>query len=323
MKYAKRMILSFSLLLLVSVFITACNSKTVEKDNEISTQNESEKSKTRKYKDYMGHEVDIPASPKRVIFHGENFGDLLAIGVDAVGTGNVWIKDHIYEDRAKDVEDVGFPVNLEKVLELKPDLFVFAGSDEKVYEQLSKIAPTIVFDSFAPLEDRLSELGDILGKKQEADNWLKEYNKKLSHMWQQLIEDGTIQPGETATVLTYYPGNRLFIMGTTGLSQVLYSPQGFKPGDKIQKFLDEKKGFAEISLELLPEYAGDRIFVLNPETNLHDAKESTAKMINSQLWNDLPAVKNGHVYFIDIQKSNSDASTREWLLEEVPRMLKK
>ncbi|WP_274520189.1 hypothetical protein [Lysinibacillus parviboronicapiens] len=37
----------------------------------------------------------------------------------------------------------------------------------------------------------------------------------------------------------------------------------------------------------------------------------------------LPADKNGHFYTIDIQKSDSDASTREWLLKETPALLKK
>lgn len=38
---------------------------------------------------------------------------------------------------------------------------------------------------------------------------------------------------------------------------------------------------------------------------------------------DLPAVKNGHVYTLDILKSGSDAATREWLLGEIPNLLKK
>jgi len=32
-------------------------------------------------------------------------------------------------------------------------------------------------------------------------------------------------------------------------------------------------------------------------------------------------VKNGKVYFMDIEKSSSDAATRDWLTEELPRMM--
>lgn len=224
-------------------------------------------------------------------------------------------------DKIKNVEDVGFPINLEKTLALKPDLIIIANPDEKVYEQLSKIAPTIMFNTFTPFEQRLPELGDILGKKQEAEEWLNDYNKKAEDMWKQLTDDRMIDSGETASVLTYYPGNRLFVMGITGLSQILYHPQGFKPGEKIQEMLDAEKGFEEISAELLPEYAGDRIFILTPTTD--EEKQATKEMMESKIWNDLPAVKNGHVYTIDIVKASSDAATREWLLEEIPAMLEK
>ncbi|WP_435528843.1 ABC transporter substrate-binding protein [Lysinibacillus parviboronicapiens] len=197
-----------------------------------------------------------------------------------------------------------------------------ATTDEKTYSQLAKIAPTIVIDTFAPLNKRLSVLGDIFGKQQQATEWLNNYNEKTEKMWKSLVDDGTFQPNETASILTYYPGDRLFVMARTGLSQVLYdSNGGFKPGKNIQQILDEEKGFVEISTELLPEYAGDRIFILTPVDD--EAKQSTNDMMESTMWKKLPADKNGHFYTIDIQKSDSDASTREWLLKEIPALLKK
>jgi iron complex transport system substrate-binding protein len=319
MRFLKESIFLFCILLVVSI-LTACSSKNEEGNSEVNQTEENVK-QTRSYKDYIGHEVEIPVSPKKVIYHGENYGDLLPLHVEPIGTSYSWIKDFIFEDKVSNVEEVGFPINTEKVLELHPDLIVIATSDEKTYEQLSKIAPTIVFDTFAPLEERLIELGDIFDKKQEAADWLNAYNKKEEDMWKQLVQDGIIKPGETASVFTYYPGNRLFVMASTGLSQVLYEPGGFKPGEKIQQILDAKTGFEEISLETLPEFAGDHIFILTPQTE--EAIQSTKDMMDSSIWQGLPAVKNGNVYTLEIQKSSSDASTRDWLLEEIPSLLKK
>lgn len=183
------------------------------------------------------------------------------------------------------------------------------------------MAPTIVIDTFAPLEQRLTELGDILNKKEEAEKWLSNYKAKADTMWKSLVDEGVLKEHETASVLTYYPGDRLFVMARAGLSQVLYDSNVLKPSDKIQQILDEGTGFAEISTELLPEYAGDRIFILTPVPD--EAKQSTKEMMESPIWKGLPAVKNGHVYTIDIRKADSDASTREWLLTELPNMLKK
>ncbi|UZM99723.1 hypothetical protein OL548_06485 [Lysinibacillus sp. MHQ-1] len=54
-------------------------------------------------------------------------------------------------------------------------------------------------------------------------------------MWESLVADGTVKADETASVLTYYPGDRLFVMARAGLSQVLYDSNVLKPGNKIQK----------------------------------------------------------------------------------------
>lgn len=318
MKKLKRHMLIYSLLLLVSIILAACSSTNEETKKEETTTSAST---TRVYKDYLGHEVEIPVDPERVVYHGEGYGDLLALNIKTVGAGFSWITNYAWEDRVKDVEDVGFPINVEKTLSLKPDLIIIGTSDEKTYSQLSKIAPTIVFDTFAPLNQRLTELGDILNKKEEATQWMDAYTEKADQMWESLVADGIIKPDETASVLTYYPGDRLFVMARAGLSQVLYDSNVLKPGDKIQKILDDGTGFAEISTELLPEYAGDRIFILTPVDD--EAKQSTKEMMESPIWKNLPAAKNGHVYTIDIEKSDSDASTREWLLSQLPTMLKK
>jgi len=318
MKKLNRHMLICSLLLLVGIMLAACGSTKEETEKEEATTSEST---TRVYKDYLGHEVEIPVNPERVVYHGEGYGDLLALNIKTVGAGFSWITNYAWEDRVKDVEDVGFPINVEKTLSLKPDLIIIGTSDDKTYSQLSKIAPTIVFDTFAPLSQRLTELGDILNKKEEATQWMDAYTEKADKMWESLVADDIIKPDETASVLTYYPGDRLFVMARAGLSQVLYDSNVLKPGDKIQKILDDGTGFAEISTELLPEYAGDRIFILTPVDD--EAKQSTKEMMESPIWKNLPAVKNGHVYTFDIEKSDSDASTREWLLSQLPTILKK
>ncbi|WP_409340864.1 ABC transporter substrate-binding protein [Paenibacillus sp. MBLB4367] len=278
---------------------------------------ESAAQTTRKYKDYKGHEIAIPTAPKRLIFFGETIGDLVALDYKPVGGGQTFMQGAVFEKQLQ-FEDVGFPLNLEKALSLKPDLIITGDTDEKAYESLSKIAPTLMFDTFAPLEERIVLLGDLIGKKQKAEEWLTAYKKKTESMWAKLQAAG-MKPGETATVLTYYPGNKLFIMARAGLPQFIYDKNGFKTTPKVQAVLDADKGFEQISPEVLPEFAGDRIFILNPIPD--EAKRSTEDLLKSRIWLDLPAVKKGNVYFMDIQKSNSDAATRDWLIEELPRLL--
>ncbi|RXZ82527.1 ABC transporter substrate-binding protein [Paenibacillaceae bacterium] len=277
-----------------------------------------ENSATRLFKDWTGHEVEVPTNPQRVIYHGETTGDLLALGVVPVGVMKLNISGSVFEKQLNGAEDIGFPFNVEKAMTLDPDLIIFSNADAAQYEQISKVAPTVTFNTFASLEDRMHTLGKLFDKQQEAQQWLDNYNNKAKDMWAQLNEAG-VGEGETASVFTLYPGNRIFAMANTGLSQVLYDEGGFKPTPPIQKALDEGQGFIEISAELLAEFAGDRVFLLTPVDP--EAIKDTNELVKSNTWLSLPAVKNEQVYTFHILEAYSDAISREWILNELPKAL--
>ncbi|NQF15638.1 AraC family transcriptional regulator [Brevibacillus sp. HB1.3] len=267
-------------------------------------------------RDWTGHEVEIPLQPQRIIYIGETFNDLLALHVENIVGGNfTWMERTIYRDRVKQVEDIAFPVDYDDLTTLKPDLIIFANAEEDKYKQMSRIAPTLTFNSFASLEERLQTLGEWLGKKDEARDWLRKYHMKASTMWNQLRSK--LVPGETASVFIHAHGGRLFVMGTSGLSSALYHPSGFTPVDKIQEVLQAGYGFIEIQEKDIHLYAGDRIFMLLSEDP--ESRQATAALMQSDQWHSLPAVQNGFVYLVEAQKWNGGAAlTRERLLHMLP-----
>ncbi|CAH1221261.1 HTH-type transcriptional activator Btr [Paenibacillus plantiphilus] len=271
--------------------------------------------------DWTGHQVDIPVQPKRIICHGETFGDLIALGVEPIGEVGFLSGDPAYRSRDRKRGGDDKPVNMELTSALNPDLIIFANADEAAYKRIAHIAPTVTFNSFAPLEQRLHTLGELLGRKLEAKRWLDRYNAKATYMWQQLRRS-YIVPGETASVFIYEHGRRLFVMGTTGLSSALYHPFGFQPADKIRDILNAGHGFIEIQESALSSYAGDRIFMLVPEHP--ESRQAMEQMMSSPQWSSLPAVRNGHVYIVQASEWNyADALIREKLLEMLPRLLGK
>ncbi|WP_174812915.1 helix-turn-helix domain-containing protein [Paenibacillus cellulosilyticus] len=181
----------------------------------------------RNVQDWTGHRVQVPIQPQRILYYGEALGDLLALGVRPIGANVNTMRDTWMEEAAKDIEDIGIPFNLQKAASLEPDLIIFSSPDEQQYEQLAKIAPTITYDTFAPLEQRLPRLGEWIGKQTETNQWLNEYINRLTEMRQQL--QGMVQSHETATVLIYHRGRRLFVMGTGGLAGLLYQASLFGP----------------------------------------------------------------------------------------------
>ncbi|WP_019913063.1 AraC family transcriptional regulator [Paenibacillus sp. HW567] len=269
--------------------------------------------------DWTGHLVDIPERPRRIVYHGETLGDLLALGVKPVGGDESFSQNSVYKHRIKKLANVGFPLDPKLAHSLNPDLIIVANPDEKLYKRISGVAPTLTFDSFAPLERRMRILGSWLGKQHEAEAWLQSYNAKNAAMWQRLYS-GILQPGETASALFYDHGNHLFAMGMSGLSSALYAPGGLQPTAEIQAILDQELGFAEVDPAKLHTYAGDRIFMLIPQRE--DSRAAMELLLASPLWSSLPAVRKGHVYLLDGGRWNyGDAMTRERLLTLLPRLL--
>jgi len=64
------------------------------------------------------------------------------------------------------------------------------------------------------------------------------------------------------------------------------------------------EGFESISLEVLPEYLGDYVFVY------HGDADATNKAMESNIWKGIPAVKNGKVYL------NGDNYHDEFVMED-------
>ncbi|ETT45050.1 HTH-type transcriptional regulator ybbB [Paenibacillus sp. FSL H8-237] len=270
-------------------------------------------------KDWTGHEVEIPERAKRIVYHGETLGDLLALGVKPIGGDEAFARNSVYKHRLKKLANVGFPLDPQLTASLNPDLIILANSDERAYRAVSGIAPTLTFDSFAPLDNRMRTLGSWLGKQREAEAWLESFTIKNAAMWQQLYST-TLQVGETASALVYDHGDHLYAMGMSGFSTALYAPCGLQPTEEIQAILDEELGFAEVDPTRLPAYAGDHIFMFIPERK--DSRAAMERLLDSSLWNTLPAVRQGHVYLLDGSKWNSsDALTREKLLTLLPKLL--
>ena len=82
----------------------------------------------------------------------------------------------IHKNDLKDTKIVGQEPapNLEEISKLKPDLIVASKvRNEKVYDQLSKIAPTVSTDTVFKFKDTTKLMGKALGKEKKLKIYLK------------------------------------------------------------------------------------------------------------------------------------------------------
>ncbi|MNZ86646.1 Iron(3+)-hydroxamate-binding protein YxeB precursor [compost metagenome] len=268
-------------------------------------------------RDWIGREVEIPIHPQRIIFYGETYGDLQELGISTVAGSNLWQKDDVLKACFQPLEGGGFDIDTEQLTQLQPDLIILGSSDILQCNKAASVAPTVTFNTFAPLEQRLLKLGDLLGRRTTAERWLKSYSTQRTAMWQRVHE--TIPIEESAAVFIV-DRQRLFVMGTVGLTVTLYHESGFQVPPRVADILRQGISFLEITPDQLADYAGDRMFIVL--THDHLSREQAYQLADYEIWTRLEAVRQGKAYWVEEMEWNfGDAHTSSLLIDRLPALL--
>jgi len=234
-------------------------------------------------------EVLVPKNPQRIVMVAGAFtGHLLALGLTPVGAGDESFNNYT-EGMLGDVINLGNDVSYERILELQPDLIV-TWNDPALIEQLSKIAPTVAVEYGVPLREQLMDFGKMTGREEQAKAWIAQWDAKIAEykpIVQQAVGDRTVSIFDSGSPKEFYA------YGSFGRGgDIIYGEFGLKAPPIIQQeAIDSGKGWAKLSLELLPEYAGDYIFISG-----WTGEESAAPVFEGAIWDSLPAVQQHRVF---------------------------
>jgi len=297
----KKLLIPFILLFLL--LITACNSESPEKENNANS--DQNKLETITYQSENGP-IEVPAAPQRVILLSGYTGNVISLGVNIVGVDQWSKKNPRFAEQLKDVEEVS-DESLEKIIELEPDLIIGL-SNIKNIDKLNQIAPTVTY-TWGKL-DYLSqhiEIGKLLNKETEAKQWVEDFKKRA----QATGEDIRAKIGEDATVSVIESYEKqLYVFGDNWArgTEILYQAMNLKMPEKV-KDMALKEGYYALSLEVLPEYAGDYMIL----SKYSDADNSFQE---TETYKNIPAVKNNRVFEMNGNGSSfSDPITLDDQLE--------
>ncbi|MBM7312526.1 ABC transporter substrate-binding protein [Streptococcus suis] len=268
------------------VFLTACSTSSSSTDVELSSMPKIEG---------ITYHGDIPKNPKKVVNFAYSYtGYLLQLGIDVSSYSLDLEKNSpAFGDKLKDVPQLT-TADTEAIAAQKPDvILVFAGDDN--LETLKEIAPVIeITYGKSDYLKMLTDVGQIFGKEKEAQAWLDQWDKKVATAKEEL--KGLIDTSSTFTVMDFFDKN-IFLYGNNfgRGGELVYRALGFAAPAKVQEDIISKEGWFGVSQEALPEYVGDYVLV-----NVNDkTKEAAASLKESDIWQNLPAVKNGHVIEVD------------------------
>ncbi|MEM7343009.1 MAG: ABC transporter substrate-binding protein [Chloroflexota bacterium] len=165
--------------------------------------------------------VCIPENPERIVALAPSpFEIMLAIG-EEIPVGAIGYLESIYQrnfpytnDKAANVEFVGFPANLEAVVALQPDLIVQSPFGQEDIELVQQIAPTVILPLLPNVrwEENMRFTGDLLNRSDEVETLIAQYNERVATL-RDLIGD----PSEIEISVVRYFDNS----GASGLQMQL------------------------------------------------------------------------------------------------------
>lgn len=309
--------------LALMLFLSACNtgpvntkepqaapSQTIEIQEAEPEAAEPVSEETRMIETVVG-DVEIPASPRRIIIPYYD-RDLLAFGLKPLALSSNYEGAAGYEE-LKELEVIE-SWEQENIMSLNPDLIIWLVADD--YEKYASIAPTVIIPSDYTLEERITFMGKIFNQEETAEQILRDFDEKIETAKLQFNEAGILD--KTVSIVqdmktgTYVFGDR---NGRGG--NLLYNLIGMPAPENVQTQLLETEDtyYLPLSLEVLPDYMGDFILVV-------DSEEGSQGFQSNNIWDSLPAVQQGRVinlnyglfFYNDITSYNDQL---DYLMEEL------
>jgi iron complex transport system substrate-binding protein len=286
-----------------------------------NTSTVKEEGKTVTVTDVRG-QVEIPENPERIVDLSGNSDILSILGYKVTGTANSDAYDYTkfptyLEDTLKGATILGYSMqdtmDVEAIMNLNPDLIVISTVQEKMYDQLSEIAPTVMIklEALSWKED-VKTLAKVFNKEEAANTWLENYDKKSKEVGDKIKETY----GKDTTYLSFLAsGGQFYVFDGAGFGNVLYEDLGLTKPEGMPEQNDIS--LPVVTYEGLASIKSDYIFVIATDEDLKVLEENA-------VWNNLPQVKEGKVVKLDsspyfVQGYNPIG--RQVLLDEIMEML--
>lgn len=267
-------------------------------------------------------EVEIPADPQRIVDLSGNSDILSILGYKVIGTANSDAYDYTkfpsyLEETLSGAEILGYSMqdtmDVEAVMNLKPDLIVISTVQEKMYDALSEIAPTVMIQLEAlNWKDDVRALAKVFNKEDVANEWLTKYETEAKEEGDKI----KAEYGEDTTYLSFLAsGGQFFIFDGAGFGDVLYNDMGLAKPAGMPEQTDIS--LPVVTYEGLAAIQTDYIFLIATDEDL-------AQLESNAIWNSLAAVKEGNVVVLPSSpyfNQGYSSIGREVLVNEIGDML--
>ncbi|WP_280737494.1 MULTISPECIES: ABC transporter substrate-binding protein [unclassified Enterococcus] len=297
--------------------MVACGSNSAE-TKESATSNEESKASVQI--DNLGHEVEIPKDPQRIVgSYLEDF--LVALEVTPVAQWTVGggSRQMYLQEQLEDLPLINYDLPYEDLLALEPDL-VLVESDPLVegdkYAEYSKIDATYVVKNGEGItwRNKLNDIAAVLNKEEKAEEVIADYETLVEETKTDYADK--IQ-GKSVAILWVTNNSAFMVAKDRSSGDLVYNQLGFAVPELVAEVsATAEADFSAVSLEKLAELDADYLILVNSDQG--------AAMFDDQIWQNLPAVKNGNLWEFSSESSwlyNGPIAYTE-MIEDVKEQLK-
>ena len=294
-----------SLLGLLGAFCLAGCYPSTSSDNILSSASESCNSIN-----HAAGQTCVPRQPDRIVaLDGVSFENLIALGLQPVATTNLQFLEPLLSKQLSGVVDLGDyqSPNLERTLQLEPDLFFGLEEQQGIYDQAAQIAPTVLVPSehSGEWKEMFAFTAQALGKSSRAEAVMAAYDARMADFKQEMETKASSSDGSkpTISVVRIYP-DQITLYTKSGFIGTILEDAGLPrpPSQNLNLEGTQAMGLSAIqytvSRETFDKADGDVIFIM--VGNWDDQIDNVlADLKADPLWSKLSAVQQGAVYEVD------------------------
>lgn len=243
-------------------------------------------------------------------------GELLALGVKPIADLNTSLSQ--LPRLLTDIISVGDETcHVTALKALNPDIVIASDAiTDEVREQIEQFVPMIVIPWDIDPNDRLLQIAKIMGKSEQARDYIAEFEKERKRVKQLCAEQMTIPQSATIVRLDE---QKVWIHATR-FFPIFYEVLGFSPSELMlrttERYKEQRR--VEVPFERIREIEADRIYiVLGREQKFN---EWLKQLLVMKDWRNLKAVRTNQVFLLRQRGLVNSIYALKGQLEEVSKI---
>ncbi|MEZ8082683.1 siderophore ABC transporter substrate-binding protein [Enterovibrio norvegicus] len=251
--------------------------------------------------DHLMGQTQIDGTPEKVVVIGLGSLDAVnALGIDPVAVSKVsQTPNYLDKYKSDKYANAGslFEPNFEEIYMQEPDLIIVGPRSSTSYEELSKIAPVVVFANnqaegyWEGTKEQWRNLGKIFSKEDLVEQKIASLEKEFNAIRQH----NSASNSDALTVMS--SGGNITAFGPESRFSVIYKDFGFK--ETVKDIKTATHGDS-ISFEFIREANPKTLLIIDRDTLINPADSTTREDFDNDLVKSTQAYKTGKMTYLDL-----------------------